>query len=227
MNSDHTRGAKRRSVLLTVAALGAFVCLVGGAVLYSALQDTARTGTNSVESGALAGSADIQLATATRTGDTITCGAFSDDLASPLFTLTSVSPGFGSSTEYFCIKNVGSQSVTLSALAEELADIDVDCTGDELLHGDTTCGANQLGELSSVLTARYFQYDCQPAVVTGGGNVPLNGNATTPVALGSLAASATACLAAEVVYLSSTATAAVQTAQSDRTTWRYKFTAQA
>lgn len=32
MTSDHTRGTKRRSVLLTVAALGAFVCLIGGTV---------------------------------------------------------------------------------------------------------------------------------------------------------------------------------------------------
>jgi hypothetical protein len=55
----------RRSVLLTVAALGGLVSLIGGAGLFSALTDTARTGTNSAESAALAGSADIQLAAGT------------------------------------------------------------------------------------------------------------------------------------------------------------------
>lgn len=217
----------RRSALLTVAILGAFVCLVGGSVLYSALQDTARTGTNSVESAALAGSADIQLATATGAA-TVTCGTFTEDLASPLFTLTGVSAGFISpAPEYFCIKNVGSQPVTLSALADELADIDVACTGDETLHGDTTCGGNQLGELSNVLSAAYRRVDCQTAAVLAQEVLLLSVNATTPVALGTLATSTTACFNAFLAYTADQDPAKVQTAQSDRVTWRYKFTAQA
>lgn len=226
MNSDPTRGTKRRSVLLTVAALGGLVCLIGGSVLFSALQDTARTGTNSVESAGLAASADIQLATATRTGDTINCGTFSENLATALFTLTGVSSGFASSAEYLCLKNVGSQQVALSGLADELADVDFDCTGDETLHGDTTCGGDLAGELSSVLSASYGVVDCQTAAVTGGASVPLDGNATFPANLGTLASGATGCLALHILYGIHTP-AEQQAAQSDRVTWRFKFTAQA
>jgi hypothetical protein len=226
--SDRQTGARRRTVLLTVAALGAFVCLIGGTVLFSALTDTARTGTNSVDSAALAASADIQLAEATRAGTAITCGTFTEDLESPLFTVTGVSPGFiPPAPEYFCIKNVGSQSVMLSALADELADTDSACTGDETLHGDTTCGGNQLGELSGVLSAAYRRVDCETAEIVDQQVLILSNNATTPAALGALASSTTACFGAFVAYPADTAAASVQTAQSDRSTWRYRFTAQA
>jgi hypothetical protein len=115
----------RRSALVTVSVLGGLVCLLGGTVLFSALQDTARTGTNSVESATLAASADIQLARGTFGAGGITCGTFSEDLTTGLFTATGVSPGYQTSIdEFFCIKNVGSQQVTLSALADELTDLD-------------------------------------------------------------------------------------------------------
>ncbi len=226
MTSDHTRGTKRRSVLLTVAALGALVCLLGGTVLFSALTDTARTGTNSVESAALAASADIQLATATKTGNETTCGAFSENLTTAMFTLTGVSPGFSSGQVYACVKNVGSQQVTLSASADELTDIDFACTGDEDLHGDTSCGGDLAGELSMVLHAAYAVLDCQ----TGTGSLAirstLRDNATQPLGLGTLAPGAINCVALEVTHDAGTATQS-QAAQSDRVTWRYKFTAQA
>ena len=54
----------RRSALITLAALGGLICLIGGTGLFAALTDSARSGTNSLESGALAGSADIQLSNA-------------------------------------------------------------------------------------------------------------------------------------------------------------------
>lgn len=226
MNGDRGRTTRRRSALLSVALLGGFVCLIGGSVLFSALQDTARTGTNSAESAALAASADIQIATATRTGSTTNCSTFSENLTTALFTITGVSPGFASSSEYLCLKNVGSQQVTLSGLADELADVDFDCTGDETLHGDTTCGGDLAGELSDVLRADYGVVDCQTAAGIGGASVLLNANATEPANLGTLASGATGCLALRVLYGIHTP-AEQQAAQSDRVTWRFKFTAQA
>src|SRR5687768_8455147 len=98
----------RRSVLLTLAALGGLVSLLGGAGLFSALTDTARTGTNSAESAALAGSADIQLAAGSFNAGAIDCGTFSEDLASGFFELTDLTPGFISQGRNFCIRNVGS-----------------------------------------------------------------------------------------------------------------------
>ena len=127
----------RRSVLLTVAALGGLVSLIGGVGLFSALNDTARTGTNSAESAALGGSADIQLAAATAVVgpvSPITCDpVFSENLASGFFSLSNVGPGSQSARVFFCIRNVGSQSVMLTALVDELVDVEIACTGDEAL----------------------------------------------------------------------------------------------
>ncbi|MGZ8781972.1 MAG: hypothetical protein ACXWZB_00565 [Gaiellaceae bacterium] len=216
----------RRSALITAVVLGTLVCLLGGTVLYSALQDTARTGTNSVDSAALTASADIQLARGTFNAGNVDCGTFSEDLTSGLYTVTGVSPGYSALSEFVCIKNVGSQQVTLSALADELTDVDFACTGDEALHGDTTCGGDLAGELSNVLRVEYSTVTCQN---TGGsGSSPfLKDNATIPHALGTLAAAATGCYSARILYPSTTVGTAVQTAQSDRATWRFKFTAQA
>ena len=220
----------RRITLVLASALGAVVCLLGGTVLFSALQDTARTGTNSAESAALGASADIKLATATPNAANpadIDCGTFSENLSSGLFNYTDLTPGFFSEVTLFCIKNVGSQSVTLSALADELTDVDVACTGDEAANGDATCGGDQAGELSAVLKPGYKSTPCQSSQ---GGSFPgplLKDHPTTPVNLGTLAAGATGCYMTIVVYPSATPNADVQKAQSDRVTWRIKFSAQA
>jgi hypothetical protein len=216
----------RRSALVTVAVLGGLVCLLGGTVLFSALQDTARTGTNSVESAALGSSADIQLATATRNGGTVSCGTFSENLTSGLFTATGVTPHYNSRVD-FCIKNVGSQPVTLSALADELTDVDVACTGDEAANGDATCGGDQLGELSSVLLVSYMTEECSTAEGPVSPKTTLKNNETTPHALGTLGAGAYFCYAVFLEYSPTATAAATQAAQSDRVTWRFKFTAQA
>lgn len=217
----------RRSALVTAAVLGGLVSLLGGTVLYSALQDTARTGTNSAESAAIGGSADIQLATATVPiqGGAITCGTFFENLTSGLFAVTAASPG-SDSQELFCVKNVGSQPVALSTLADELTDVDFACTGDEEASGDA-CGGDQAGELSSVLTVGYAEAICEDFGGVGTAPVILKTHATTPYALGTLAAGATKCYATRLTYPASTANADVQKAQSDRATWRVKFTAQA
>jgi hypothetical protein len=216
----------RRIALVLASALGAVVCLLGGTVLFSALQDTARTGTNSVESAALGSSADIQLAAATNNAGVITCGTFSEDLASGLFSATGVSPGF-SSQEYFCVKNAGTQEVMLSALADELTDVDFACTGDEAANGDASCGQDQLGELSSVLTVGFIKASCQSFAGSGTGSASLKSMETTPLLIETLAGGATGCFAAGISYLSTTDNVAKQKAQSDRVTWRFRFSAQA
>jgi hypothetical protein len=218
----------RRSALFTVAVLGGLVCLLGGTVLFSALQDTARTGTNSAESAALGASANIQLATATFTGS-VNCGTFSEDLTTGLFTAQGVGPGYVSTEQYLCIRNIGGQQVTLTALTDELTDIDYACTGDEEANGDTTCGGDLAGELSSVLFVNYTPRDCPTGGPSGPtGSSSLNANATTPHSFGTLnPGGAIRCFSVRLNYPTSTTAAAVQTAQSDRATWRFKFTGQA
>jgi hypothetical protein len=218
----------RRSVLTTVAALGALVCLIGSSGLFAALTDTARTGTNTVDSAGLAASADIRLATATLGGDptTVTCGTFAENLTTALFTVSGAEPSATALDEkYFCISNVGSQSVALAALADELADIDTGCTGDEALY-DTTCGGNAAGELSGHLLVSYLTVSCATGTGTGSATT-LNANGTTPVGLGSLAPGVTGCYLVRIFYRDTTTPDDVQRAQSDRSTWRFKFTAQA
>lgn len=217
----------RRSALITAVALGALVCLLGGTVVYSALQDTARTGTNSAESAAMLTSANIQLATATSSGTAISCGTFSDDLASGLITATGLSPTFTSTTAFVCVRNIGSQPVLLSVLTDELTDVDFACTGDEAANGDATCGGDQAGELSSVLGVSYGTRSCANGGTSSAGFPTLKDNETTPHSFGTLASGATGCFSVFAGYPDTTATAAIQKAQSDRVTWRFKFSAQA
>jgi len=220
----------RRSSLLTLTALGALICLLGGSGLFAALTDTAQSGTNSVDSAALAASADIQVARAFIPGVTPPnwgCNSFSEELGSAFFTAANVTPGYATADQPFCVRNVGSQPVTLSALATELVDVDTACTGDEAAFEDT-CGGDKAGELSAVLRITYAVIgNC---VDGSGGSGPqamaLADNATAPADLGALAVGQTRCYRVSLAYPTTTPADAVQRAQSDRSTWRITFAAQ-
>ncbi|HUP84152.1 MAG TPA: hypothetical protein VM143_00670 [Acidimicrobiales bacterium] len=217
----------RRTFLIMAAAFGGLLTLLAGTGVFAALSDTARSGTNSVTSGALAPSADLQLGTATwdNTNGGYTCAAFSDNLSSPLISVQDVAPGFWGAHTAFCVRNIGSRSVSVSALSDELVDLDTACTGDEALT-DATCGNQQVGELSGVLRVGYSIVDC--ATGNGGGNYPiLRDNATTPHSLGTLAPNQTICVPTGIMYRGDTDPTAAQNAQSDGVTWRYKITGQA
>lgn len=221
----------RRSVLVTLVVLGSLISLIGSSGLFAALTDTARTGTNSVSSSGLAASADIQLATATGSvGGVVTCGTFSEDLSSGFFSISDIEADSVGFEQYFCIKNVGSQSVSLSAMTDELTDLDTACTGDEaeydLTCGKTFSGNDQVGELSANLYVGYSTLDCSAASYLYSPKI-LATNATTAEALGDLAPGTTGCFYLVVYYPGGTAANAVQAAQSDTVTWRFKFIAEA
>lgn len=217
----------RRPLLLTLIALGSLVCLIGSTGLFAALTDTARTGTNQVDSGQLAGSADIQLATATTEGSAVQCGTFSDDLATALVTASDVQVNWSPIATFLCIQNIGSQPVTLSVMVDELVDTDTACTGDEAVYDTTTCGGNQLGELSTVLGVQYDRIDCSTSAVISTAALTLKANATEADAAGTLASGATGCLQIIMSYPSWHTPAEIQMAQSDRATWRFQFIADA
>ncbi len=220
----------RRSTLLTLAALGGLVCLIGGTGLFAALSDTARGGTNSVESAPLPGSADIQIATATSTaGEPVTCGQFGENLTTAFYTVQNVSPGYNPPGVVYCVQNMGSQTVSLSVMADELVDLETACTGDEEAHGDTTCGgAGAPGELSSVIELNYARLiNCDPNNFNGGPQgTKLDANATTPVQLGTLGPGLGQCFLINLAYPGG-ADPAIQRSQTDRVTWRFKWTGQA
>jgi hypothetical protein len=217
----------RRSLLLTVSVLGLLICVIGGTGLFAALTDSAHTGTNSVDSAALPSSANLQLASASFDGIDFTCSTFSDHLATGFFALTDVVPNSGY-TSAFCLRNVGSAPVTLTAVVDQLVDVDTGCTGDEADYQDLTCGNDQAGELSSVLVTRIAEYSCVGAgsPIASYGSATL-ANAVTPGPLGGLGAGQTKCYFVDIEYGPSVDVTLRQKAQSDRVTWRYVFTGQA
>jgi hypothetical protein len=236
----------RRSVLLTLAVLGVLVSLVGGVGLFAALTDTATTGTLTADSGGLAGSADLKMTTATvvdvnqdgivgNPGDSINCFApgYSDNLATDPQT-ANVSPGFASDKLYFCIKNVGSQPVTLTFDAFEMIDVELDCTGDEALV-DGSCGivggVAGVGELSGVLSVQVDWYAQCDAAFNEPSSRVLGSLTSTPLALqhGLSAGGGADCYSLTLAYPSGGANTPqmIQQAQSDRVTWRFRFNAAA
>jgi hypothetical protein len=217
----------RRPVLITVAVLGVLIAVIGSTGLFAALTDTARTGTNTVDSASLAASADIRLAAATRNyPDPVVCGTFSENLATGFFSISDVGPDYPGTAAYYCIKNVGSQTLNLWATADELADVDTNCTGDEGLSGDATCGGDALGELSSVLYTGHTKYNDCSGLAGSGFSIKLHDHAAQFNAFsGTIAPGDVWCFQADITYKSDAPAADIQKAQSDRVTWRYKFRA--
>ena len=217
----------RRSFLLTLSALGLLVCLLGSAGLFAALTDTAYTGDNSVNTAPLDGSADLRLATASVANELTTCGTFDDDLSTGLLSVTDLVPMLAVDTP-FCVRNDGIAMVDLTAAAVDLSDVDPSCTGDEADYGDETCGTggDGSGELAPVLNILWTELDCFTGATSIVASGTLSAHVANAVDLLPLGAGETACYRVQVVYADE-APAAVQIAQSDTATWRFRFDAAA
>jgi len=114
----------RRPVLLSLAAVGGVIVLLGSTGIFAALSDTARSEINYIDSGALAASSDLQASTATFSTFDVTCGPFTEDLTSNLIVIGGP-PGADTGLMYpYCLRNVGSQTVDLTALAADLGEIE-------------------------------------------------------------------------------------------------------
>ena len=210
----------RRPVLLTLAAVGGVIVLLGATGIFAALSDTARSGTNSVDSDALPPSSDLQVATG---GVPEVCGPFGDNLTSSPITVTGP-PGSGAPDYYYCLRNVGSQSVHLTVSVEELEETETGCTGDENVF-DTTCGSGP-GELGNFVSVNHQYFaSCFDNSPSGGETILVRAHQTTPASLGTLLPGETRCFSAQIVGYQATATQ-LQQAQSDRLTWRFAWTGQ-
>jgi hypothetical protein len=206
-----------RRPAMAVMALGAVVTLLGGTGIFAAFSDRAKTGTSSVESGALPHAADLQIGSYSSG----TCGDFVEDLTTDLLFATDVQEGYGVSIP-LCLKSVGSADVTLSMTVIDLTDSETGCTGDEGEAGDTTCGSG-VGELSSALSVGVFRFDCGTGSGTTADRDWLNASTTKNFALGPLQPGEVACVAADVAYGRNVPELTQQVAQSDRATWRFAF----
>lgn len=214
----------RRPLLLTLTILGAVLGLIAGTGVFAALTDTADSGLNQVASPALDGSADLQLGT--EIGGVCT---FEENLTTPWFDYgPNVEPGFYD-TVYVCLRNVGSQTVAVTAGVVDLHDLEVDCTGDES-DFDLTCGADAPGELAPSLVTWLEQVECGtngvvvPGSATPGGS--LTTLAATPVTILPLGPDEAVCYSVRIERNDATPET-LQAQQSDVVTWRYRFTAQA
>lgn len=214
----------RRPVLITLVALGLITSLTGASGVLAAGSDRATTGTNSLATGSIAASVNLQIATWDRA--TGTCGTFADDLTTGLFTLTDRQPSSNSigAPQSLCIKNAGQGTINVNVSAIDVVSTDTACTGDENLV-DTTCGADQAGELgplvnTSVSTWASCAANASPGTGNAGGALSTFG--PSPIAPG-LAAGTTICIFANVFYNPTAADA--EKGQTDRVTWRYAFDA--
>lgn len=216
----------RRPLALSLIVLGLVVTLIGGTGLFAPFTDTATTGPNSLTSGTRPKAADIQLAWPVPGPTACASATYQEDSTTPGHTASDIQPGFFD-VQYFCLRNVGSAFVGINIMAIDVVDTDIACTGDEAAAGDTSCGADGVGELSGVIWTDVTMYDCvtgQAQVTTGTGSI-----ATMNISYAgwALDPGETLCASVDVNYplgLPNTVEQQLQ-AQSDRVTWAYRFTA--
>ena len=222
----------RRQTLVAIMALGAVVTLIGSAGIFAVFSDRATTGTNTVTSGERASAADLQIASWPSAPGFLDCGAYQEDLATGLFDLSNVQPGFSSTIAgtlptMVCLKNVGTAALLVTGSVIDLTDIETGCTGDEAVAGDATCGVTPgiqtAGELSGVLQASLKPASCLDGSPYPSAAQPFALTTPTPVDLGSLGPGDVACIAVIVSYPGGTSETLAQIAQSDQVTWRFAF----
>lgn len=158
--------------LIRAMALGAVISLAGSTGIFAIFSDRAFTGTNSVTTGARPTPPPdvtyLRIAETSNPGQyPVTCGTFSDDIATGLFTISDFQVG---SYPYsiVCLENAGTTTLSLSATTLDLVDTDTGCSVGEAEAGDSSCGGDQLGELSYGLWAFLNRPDCASGYVAGG-----------------------------------------------------------
>lgn len=209
-----------RRLLASLMVLGLVTTALGGAGLFAAFSDTASTGTNSLTSGERARVADLKIFVGNILASNCNDAglAYEDSTTTPFFTITDFG---GNRLTNACLRNVGTGTLSLQASILDLTDTEVGCTGDEAAV-DATCGTG-VGELSSVVDMRIdiipqcsdaYSPDSNPGSIL---------KTTTAVSMGSIGPGATLCFLVRLSYSASASEAALQAAQSDKTTWSFDF----
>ena len=224
-----------RHSLRIIMVLGVLMTLVGGTGIFAVFTDRAMGGDNTVTSGTRPKSADLRIEPAVLDAATgaINCdgdaGAVlwqNDDTTTAQYTVADVQPGNSLGDAYFCLKNVGSAVLMLTASAIDVVDVDTDCTGDEAASGDTSCGLDvnggpQVGELSPLLTVEADRVECsapQPPTDT-----PIALDAYSAVNFDGLGPDGIACFWIQMAYPTPATDSDAQVAQSDTVSWRFAF----
>ena len=224
----------RHGLRLTIV-LGVIITALGSTGIFAAFTDSAQTGTNSAQSGQRQQAVDLKISTALASapidcdGDQDSVMFEDDNLQTGIFSVTNLQPGAypaDATVARICLLNAGSGTIDVDATVIELVDTDSGCTGDESAAGDTTCGSNQLGELSGVTAAQIDLVDCDAGVGAGLQSSSLANWPANPVSLpGSLIPGDIVCVAFYLWIPASTDETTLQIAQSDTVTWRFAFDA--
>lgn len=150
---------------VSVLGAGAVVTLLLGSGMFSLTLDTVASQGNSAESGTFAAAHDIKAAkvepggcpSTTAYSDGPIAAAISTPVGTPNVTLPST-PNMLQADD-FCIKNFGTQqamvSVAFLAFVEKEVGTCEASESDSSQGADTSCAANDQGELASVLFARF------------------------------------------------------------------------
>jgi hypothetical protein len=226
-----------RHALRITIMLGVLITLVGGTGIFAVFSDRATTGLDLLESGPRTSAADLKIELAAYDAGDVNCDGDldavlwdQDNLTVPFQTASYIQqPGGSLPTAYVCLKNAGSGSLVLTASVIDLVDADTDCTGDEAILGDTSCGVDandtpQVGELSPYVAATLERVVCNDA------DMPFTSNSWEGVVQltaydiggGPLAPGEIACVRIRVTY-SDAGEVVAQLAQTDTVTWRFAF----
>jgi hypothetical protein len=242
INQDHRRFGitlegtdMGRHSLRIIMVLGALVTLVGGTGIFAVFSDRATGGENTVTSGTRPKSADLRIEPAVLDaaggfncdGDVDGSLFENDDTTTAQFTVTDAQPGNSLGDAYVCLKNVGSAVLALSVSAIDVVDVDTDCTGDEAISGDTTCGLDlgslepQAGELSPLLTVEADRVECTAAEPPS--ETPIALDAYSAVSFDGIAPGIVTCFWIRLAYPTPATDVDAQVAQSDTVSWRFAF----
>lgn len=216
--SERTGASRRRPYLLTLTAAALSVGLLSLAGAFAQATDRATTGQNVYETGGLDEAPDVGLQLTMYDPGTSSCGTYQENLTTGIFDVTEGETPPTSGAQHartMCIRNIGSEPGSLVISAIDLADRDIACTNREA-EVDDTCGGDQMGELSSVLSTRIEQDDAQRTATLSGWREGLDVGTLDPGE-------------EQVLTISIPETRILQDAlarrsvQSDRVTWRFQF----
>lgn len=216
----------RRRLLIALTAVASVIVSLGAVNVFAAVNDYVLTETNRVSTAAQPVAVDLRVAPRSQGSDGLwRCGPWTDEAMSPLFTLDATHLRADNHAT-FCLRNDGATRVDLSTTVQDIVDIDVECTGDEVLL-DPTCGPGpdgqkQPGELTKALQLLYFTVDCDTNELSSEPLAPLHPlgeQVAKPVSLGSLDAGLYNCYLVALHIEPSD----LQAAQTDTVTWRFRF----
>lgn len=192
------------------------------------------TGRAAAAGGASGDEMDLQVADTTVHTSETRCdesGPYVDEGSAPPLSIGGARPG-SSRTAYVCVHNAGDEAAAVTVEVAEARSTETGCTNDEPRYDPDGAGCGTVGELADDVRVRVAARGvggsgrCDGSapgagVVRFDGVADGRGRSVGPP----LPAGAFACYEVDAAYSEETSEAAVVANQTDRVTWRFRFTA--